>query len=342
MALRVLHVVGGYPTPANPHNLMFVKTQVDSLAGAGVESDVLVLQGRSLAKYATGWAQVHRRLRGRQYDLIHGHYAYCAAVCLGHGLPVVTSLLGSDLVGFPRADGSYSSLSRAIHGKLARFVVRRSGAGIVKSEQMKQVLGLDVHVVPNGVDCDRFQPLDPASRAVVRSELDLAEGTRYVLFAGNPAWPRKRFPLAQSGVAAAAGRLPFLVELVPVSGRSHEDVLRYMQACDMLLLTSSWEGSPNVVKEAMAANMAVVAVDVGDVRERLTGVAGCRVAAADDAESVADAIVDVLTSGEAVASRAAVAPLRSETIAARIVSIYGEALRRRGPQSRPARGDAPR
>ncbi len=95
----------------------------------------------------------------------------------------------------------------------------------------------------------------------------------------------------------------------------------------MLLLTSTSEGSPNVVKEAMAAGMAVVSVDVGDTRERLAGVSGCRVTDADDPDTIAAAIADVLTSPEPREGRQAVAPLRIEAVAAKIIAIYEDALR---------------
>jgi glycosyltransferase involved in cell wall biosynthesis len=327
MALRVLHVVGGYPTEERPHNQVFLKTQIESLAVAGVHCEVLNLRGRSVGKYVTGWAQVRCELRRAPFDLLHAHYAYCGVACLGHGLPLVLSLLGSDLVGFAGSDGRYSRFSRASHRALSRFVSAQSAVCIVKSRQMQQVLGLDVHVVPNGVDLAQFQPLPPQQRAEVRAALSLAPGTRYVLFAGDPRRPLKRYSLAQGAVALAASRVPFPLELRPLSGQSHGDVIRHMQACDLLLLTSTSEGSPNVVKEAMASGLAVVAVDVGDTRDRLAGVSGCRVTDADDPGTIAAAITDVLTSQEPRAGRQAVTPLRIEAVAARIIAIYEDALR---------------
>lgn len=328
MTLRILHVVAGYPTPERPHNQMFIKTQVDSLVAAGAECEVLSLRGRGPRKYLTGHAQVRERLRTGHFELLHAHYAYCAIPCLGHGIPLVTSLLGSDLVGMPDAQGRYSALSKASHRALARFVVSRSAACIVKSRQMAAVLGKDVHVVPNGVSLDQFFPLALGERLALRNELGFAPEDRYVLFAGDPGVPRKRFSLARAAVEAAGARTPFTIHLLPLSGRSHTDVVRQMQACDALLLTSTWEGSPNVVKEAMAAGMAVVSVDVGDTRERLAGVSGCRVTDRDDAESLAAALADVLGSDEPRDSRAAVEPLRIETVAARVLAIYGEALQK--------------
>ncbi|MBD3162758.1 MAG: glycosyltransferase [Candidatus Eisenbacteria bacterium] len=334
VSMRVLHVVADYPTRARPHAQVFVRNQVDSLVAAGVACDVLILRGRSLLKYATGWLQVQSRLRRGAFDLLHAHYAYCGLVSLGHGIPLVTSLLGSDLVGFARRDGSYPALSRVAHRRLARHVAGRSDACIVKSRAMRDRLGLPVHVVPNGVDLDRFEPVDAETRVRLRDELGLPQEAILVLFAGNPRVALKRFPLAEAAVRTAEPRVPRPLHLVPISGRSQDDVVRHMQACDLLLLTSSQEGSPNVVKEAMAAGMAVVAVDVGDTRERLAGVPGCRVTADDRPETIAAALADVITSEESRGGRAAVEPLRIEKVAARIMEIYGEALARRSPAGR--------
>jgi glycosyltransferase involved in cell wall biosynthesis len=69
----------------------------------------------------------------------------------------------------------------------------------------------------------------------------------------------------------------------------------YMNAADALLLTSNREGSPNAVKEALACNLPVVSTDVGDVRERLSGVSPSAVCTTDD--GLTDALVDVLAQG---------------------------------------------
>lgn len=156
--MRVLHVVGGYPTPERPHFQTFIKTQVDSLRAIGVDCDVLTLRGRGPLKYFRGRPQVREALRAADYDLIHAHYAYCAVPSFGHGKPVVTSFLGSDLYGFARRDGSFSPFQKWMHHALCRWCAHRSAAVIVKAERMKRDLARDAHVIPNGVDCDFFGP----------------------------------------------------------------------------------------------------------------------------------------------------------------------------------------
>ena len=58
----------------------------------------------------------------------------------------------------------------------------------------------------------------------------------------------------------------------------HKDTVYYYNAADAVLLTSKWEGSPNVIKEALACNCPLVSTDVGDVRERVEDLEGCYVA----------------------------------------------------------------
>jgi len=326
--MKVLHVVGLYPTPERPHAQVFIKTQVDSLTALGVECEVLVLEGRGPLKYLGGRGPVRARLRGAGFDLVHAHYAYCAVPSLGQGLPVVTSFLGSDLYGFPRRDGSFSPVHRAMHQALCRWVADRSAACIVKTDRMRDDLAREAHVVPNGVDLERFRPLGDEERHRLRAELGFAPGTRYVLFAADPDRPRKRWGLAREAVAFAAARLPFPVEVVAVHDRPHEDVARHLQAGDLLILTSSLEGSPNVVKEAMACDLRIVAVDVGDTRERLSGVGGCRVTGNDRPETIGAAVAELLSGDEAPGGRAAVAPLELGAVAGRVRDIYARVLGR--------------
>jgi glycosyltransferase involved in cell wall biosynthesis len=94
-----------------------------------------------------------------------------------------------------------------------------------------------------------------------------------------------------------------------------------MNASDVVLLTSTHEGSPNVVKEALACNVPVVAVDVGDVSLRLASVQGCYVAAAT-AEDLAEKLALVLSKGERVDGRAALAEISVERTAHKLLDIY--------------------
>ena len=143
-------------------------------------------------------------------------------------------------------------------------------------------------------------------------------------FVGNPDLARKRYALARDAVA-----------LLPASPRTrlvvgwhvpHEQIPDYMAACDALVFTSAQEGSPNAVKEALACNLPVVSVPVGDVAERLNGIEGCELCADDRPETIAAALERVLARGERVASREAVSHLDERLITQRVIAIYNGAL----------------
>jgi glycosyltransferase involved in cell wall biosynthesis len=156
-------------------------------------------------------------------------------------------------------------------------------ATIVKSEAMKKHLKLkDAYIIPNGVDTDQFFPINQIE---AREKIGWDQHI-YILFGSNPERKEKNYELAEK-----ACRLLNLtgVKLVPLINISHDDIPKYLNACDVLLLTSFYEGSPNIVKEAMACNCPVVTTDVGDVRMILGQTEGCFISGYEP-ENVAEKI----------------------------------------------------
>jgi glycosyltransferase involved in cell wall biosynthesis len=103
----------------------------------------------------------------------------------------------------------------------------------------------------------------------------------------------------------------------------------YMSASDTLLLTSSHEGSPTVVREALANGLPVVSTDVGDVRERIQGVPGCAVVPSADPQALADALRTVLSQqgGERQASPQALG-LDEHRLTQQVIDLYQALLER--------------
>jgi glycosyltransferase involved in cell wall biosynthesis len=64
----------------------------------------------------------------------------------------------------------------------------------------------------------------------------------------------------------------------------------YMNACDIHLLSSDFEGSPNSVKECLCCNTPVVSTDVGNVRDMIGDIKGCYVAGSFTAEELAKGV----------------------------------------------------
>jgi glycosyltransferase involved in cell wall biosynthesis len=179
-----------------------------------------------------------------------------------------------------------------------------------------------VDVIPNGVDLTRFVP-EP--REAARVALGWPQDEEVLLFAGHPDELRKNFPLARK-TQEELRRTGRRVRLEVFHNRPQVELVRVMNASDVLLLPSFHEGSPNVVKEAMAVNLPVVSTDVGDCRELLQDVEPSdvtpRVLAAF-ALSVEEVLDEKRRSnGRAVIERR----LSLEAVAKRVLGVYEAAL----------------
>jgi glycosyltransferase involved in cell wall biosynthesis len=269
--VKVLVVTNMWPSAERPHWGAFVKSQADSLARAGCENVLYEIHGwRATAEYAKALLELPRVACESGAELVHAHFGLSGAAAMRVDLPLVVSFCGDDLLGRPRADGRMTWKSRALI-PLSLLAARRADGVIVKTEEMRRVIASvpDVHVIPNGVDLSRFVP-EP--RATARAALGWREDGVVLLFAADPAETRKNWPLAEATAKALAAR-GLDVRLEAVHGRPQSDRVLAMNAADALLLPSFHEGSPNVVKEAMAVNLPVVAAPVGDCAERLRDVA---------------------------------------------------------------------
>jgi glycosyltransferase involved in cell wall biosynthesis len=141
-----------------------------------------------------------------------------------------------------------------------------------------------------------------------------------VLFPTNVGDPRKRFGLARAAEETARQRgIP--VEIHQLRDITHNEVPIWLNASDVLLLTSLHEGSPNVVKEALACNLPVISVDVGDVGERLNGIDGCHLASPDP-NHLATKLSLVYFGSRTVAGRVRMNELSLERIAVKLKQVY--------------------
>jgi glycosyltransferase involved in cell wall biosynthesis len=207
---------------------------------------------------------------------------------------------------------------------LGQLVARKAEEVIVVSAHLAEYLPQRTyHVIPSGINPDLFRPI-PLEKA--REKLNLSLNKRLVLFAANPGNARKRYKLAQEGVALLNASVD--AELIVANGVPYETMPLYMNACDVLLLTSMHEGSPNVVKEALACNLPVVSVDVGDVRQRIGPVAGCVVCPDDRPETIAMALEHVLERKGRVNGRSAVQDLDEHLFTQKVIAVYERALAR--------------
>jgi len=321
--MRVLVVTNMWPREDRPAYGSFVRAQVDALRALGLDMQVHVIAGdRGAGAYAGDIPVLRREVRRRRPDLVHAHYGLSGWTAAWQPAPLVVSFCGDDLLGTPAAGGGLTPRSRLAVG-MSRWAATRSAAIICKSAGLAAALPRErdrrrAHVIPNGVDPARFHPGD---RAASRDRLGLDHGEELVLFPHDPRQAlQKRFALAEAAMAELRLRRPG-ARLLQVSGVPPGRMPDYYRAADCLLLTSRSEGSPNVVKEALACGLPVVSVDVGDVRRWVERASGGLIAA-DEPRELAGALDVVLSSGDPVDPAPLLAELDQAVVAARVAEVY--------------------
>ncbi|GCE03729.1 glycosyltransferase [Dictyobacter aurantiacus] len=323
---RVLMVTGIYPTVEKPHAGTFVKSQVDALTEAGLEVDVIHPRVGipTPLRYASALSQIWRAALSGRYNVINGQYGLWCFICrLQWGIPVVAAFIGDDILGTVTAQGGHSAKGNFV-AMLSRQLCYRVDAVIVKSDQMKREARgpqQKIYVIPDGVNFSQFQPVP---RDVMRAELGWDQNKYYVLFSNNPNIPVKNFSLAKAAVDRVRAK-GIDVELVVATGLPHDTVVKYMNASNALILSSHAEGSPNVVREAMACNVPVVSTDVGDVRAVIGRTEGCTVCTPNSVEEMAAGIEVALAHTERTTGRADTQHLRGSIIAQQIIDVYEKA-----------------
>jgi teichuronic acid biosynthesis glycosyltransferase TuaC len=321
--LKVLMITGKYPSPDNPHTVPFIARQVRSLKDAGVDVDVFHYDGRKkLSNYVSAWRRLREHAAGKTYDVVHAQWGQSAVLALPKRMPMVITFRGNDLEGIIGKDGRPT-----IKGEVQRFVSHRMAAIadeiIVVSESLGRHIDRDHQVIPSGLDLNMFRPM-PKDEA--RQKLYLPTDKPLILFAASTLDnPRKRYDLARQAVDLINDTG---AELIVANNVPHSTIPDYMNACDALLLTSVHEGSPNVVKEALACNLPIVSVDVGDVAERVAAIDGCVICKDDTPASIANGLKKVLERSERINGVGAVRDLSEDVTARKVIEVYEQAIRK--------------
>jgi glycosyltransferase involved in cell wall biosynthesis len=240
-------------------------------------------------------------------------------------VPVVVTYHGDDLLGeVINEKGEHSPFSKLMV-TAGQWLARTIDAAIVQSEEMaKKLTGVEhTYIIPHEVDFNLFYPVE---RAQARATLGLAPERKYLLFAANPAIWVKNFPFAQAVADQLKQQVPD-VELVVVYKEPQDRLALYMNACDALIFPSFQEGSPNIVKQAMACNLPIVATAVGDVPDVIGKTPGCTVCDLD-INAFVMRLREVLQSCERTQGRKQIFHFDRPAVARRVIQVYEETLRR--------------
>ncbi len=315
---RVLFVIPGEPEGPS---MIFAKRQYQAVA-RHLNAEVFYLASRTSVRILAAEARRFRRHIARQRPhVVHAQYgtvtaAFCALLCFR---PLVITYRGSDLNPCPSMNRWRSAAGRL----LSQLAALRASRIVCVSRELAGRLWWrkeNVEILPSGVDTGRFRPRE---REAALARLGWSAEDRVVLFNAGRSPAVKRLDLAEAAVAAARRRDPRIRMEVLDGYVDPERIPWMMNAARCLLVTSDKEGSPTVVQEAMASDLPVVSVAVGDLEERLAPVAGCRIEARDAAR-LGQALVELCGADQRSDGSRFVAALSVEVIAQRLVALYRE------------------
>lgn len=291
--IRVLAVI---PDGGNKASMIFVHRQMNSLKASSIDVGFFMLKSRtSLKMLCSDMIAFRQKIAMFKPDVIHAHYGtmtslFCA---LGTYKPLLITFRGSDL----NPTSGENVFHTGIKHLLSQLSTLRAKHIICVSQKLKNRLWWKsdkVSIMPSGVDTSIFKPL-PIKFA--RKQLGLSLTDRIILFNVGKSPFVKRLDLAEQAIEYVSSHYQNIC-FVKLYGNTDPDNMPYFfNAADCLLMTSDYEGSPNVVKEALSCNCPVVSVDVGDVRDRLVGVWPSKVVKRDSAE-IGEGIIEIFKVGK--------------------------------------------
>lgn len=283
----------------------FILEQVESLNKLGIVTDYFTVEQKGLFGYLRSRKLMLQKIKDFQPDIIHAHYGMSGLLAnLQYKVPVVVTYHGSDI----NNDKAFRFSRLSI--LLSKYNIFVSHANIQKTKVKKKFA-----LIPCGIDAAVFKPMDKES---ARKQLKLEQDKLYALFSASFQNRIKNPSLAKEVVQNING-----LELIELTGYTRQEVATLMNAVDVCLMTSFTEGSPQLIKEAMACNCPIVSVDVGDVSEVVGDTQGCYVSSHNVNQLTAN-LRSALEYGNRTKGRERIMELGldSETVAKRIVEIY--------------------
>ena len=308
--MKVLLVYSGNHHDGGCTNV-FVTEQGNALIQAGIDVSYFTIQGKGMFGYLSNLRRLKQTIRAEKPDLVHAHYGMSGALAVLQRLvPVVTTY----------HNGETLTCMGRLSSKLA---LRHSAYNIFVAQHIYDLLTPKPKrytILPCGIWLSQ-QPLIPKDEA--RAALGLPTDKPNILFGGAFSNLRKNVALAREAIQ----RLPFDVNLIEMKGWNRKQVNQLFCACDMLLLPTKSEGSPQVVKEALACNCPVVATNVADIPYLLLGVKNSY-ATDFDPQEIANKIVEVLDDGGRSDGRQRIETLQLDNtfVAEKLINIYRSVL----------------
>ncbi len=306
--MRLLLVHSGNAVSGDSARYTFVREQGEALRSLGCEVEYYAIIGRGVIGYLKNVSSLRKKINEYQPDIIHAHFGLCGMVAvLATKRPVVITCHNGETL------TKYGNI-------ITSLALQRAAHTICVAQHIYDKLYLKPKrytIQPCGIDISDLPLMD---KAEAQAAMNLPTDKINILFGGA-------FTNLRKNVALANAALDILkrddINLIEMRGFNRRQVAMLYNGCDMLLLPTKSEGSPQVLKEAMACNCPIVATDVADIAFLLDGVKNSYVTTFDPAD-VAEKILRVIDCRERTNGRERVEALKLDNhqVAETIKKIY--------------------
>lgn len=316
-SLRILAVIPGEEQGAS---FIFAKRQVESIKAKGINIHAFYLASRTHPVHVLNEIRRFRKIISEfKPQVIHSHYGTVSSFIPAYfsSVPLIITLQGSDINHTP-ADGFF----RDFFGRLlTQFACLKARKIICVSKRLKEKIWnkKNALTLANGINLDHF---DLLKKDEARKILDWDMNELIVLFnANNPII--KRLDIALGAIQIVKKIFPSARLEILKGGIDPQKIPVYLNAADCLLICSDNEGSPLIVKEALACNLPVCGTDVGDVFERIEETEPVAMVK-QNANEIANGIIELLVKKERSNGRAVLIKqqLDDKMVADKIIELY--------------------
>ncbi|MBK0381649.1 glycosyltransferase family 4 protein [Pedobacter sp. SD-b] len=283
---KVLFITNMFPYPKSINFGVFVKEQIDCLVdnfGIIAKTYFINAQEEGNLVYLKSVFKIFRILKkDEEIDIIHIHYGLSALFLLFFRpkKKIFVTFHGSDIL---KKQGRY------IQVIISKYIAKKVDKVFILNDEMEEImkkLNVNYEVLPCGVNADFFD-IDPG---IQKKE----ENLRLVLFTGDPERSVKNYPLFKEVIQILKAKSQFNINFNCIHNMSRAEVRAVLNQSDCLLMTSISEGSPQVIKEALACNLPVVSVPVGDVGIVIQDIPNCFISDSYDANQLAALTIKAL------------------------------------------------
>jgi len=315
--MKILVITSEWPSHNYPNDVPFLVEHIQSLEKLVSDIKVVEVKVGSIWKYFQSIKKINRIIKNNKFNIIHTHWGWNGLIGCWFGLPHMITFHGSDLN--PPVKWSIRNIIIYLISQLSSIC---SIKNIFVSNNLKNkaiIKSKKNEIIPIGLNLEKFKPMN---KNEARLLLNIPLDKKVILFGGNQSQPVKRVHLAEKAIDVLGDSFTLLT----INYENHQKIPLYMNSADALLMTSKSEGSPMMVKEALACNLPVVSTNVGDVKSMIDGLENCYIIDDESPNYIAKIVEKCIKSGTVPNGRQRMRLFSNDTVANQVYDIYKSVL----------------